>query len=442
MGMDGAVHAAAGRVQYADVSGWDVYRSEIPLLALLDPVRAGDIVQSLLTDARDAGCLPKWPVASSQTQVMVGDPADPIIAGADAFGARGFDRSQALLEMVKGATRTCRSTTSAAYVERQGLGDYLRLGYVPDDDDVRSGNAGSASGPGAVWGSAATTLEYAVDDFAIAAFAARLGDAPDAGAFLLRAQNWRNLFNPATRYIQPRSGSGAFNLPYTPASDAGFVEGSAAQYVWAVPHDLNDLFQAMGGAALAARRLDAFLSRLNSGPHSDHAFLGNEPTLGAPWEYDWLGQPYKTQRAIRAALLALYHPAPRGYPGNDDLGELSSWYVFGALGMYPEIPGTDLLALGSPLFRRAVLHLARGTLVIDAPEASDRRPYVRRMTLNGTCVDQPWLRWAWLAGGGRLAYRLSVRPDPGWGSAPAALPPSLPVSDAPAGPAVVCPARR
>jgi predicted alpha-1,2-mannosidase len=367
--------------------------------------------------------------------VQVGDPADAIVAGADAFGATGFDRAAALRDMVDGATRTCQSTANGTYVERQGLDDYLKLGYVPAEDDLRRSNA-VGSNASLVWGAAATTLEYATDDFAIAALAARLGDAATAQSFLARSQTWRNLFDPATRYIESRSATGAF-LGHQPGSNAGFVEGSGTQYSWDVPHDLADLFAAMGGPTPVSQRLDVFLRRLNAGPRSDHAFLGNEPTLEVPWEYDWLGQPYKTQRAVRRALLALYRPDPGGYPGNDDLGEMSSWYVFAALGMYPEVPGTDLLALGSPLFRRAVVRLPGGDLVIDAPRAGWARPYVQRLTLNGTCLDQSWLRYSWLAAGGHLAYALSSVPDPGWASAPSSVPPSLPLAGA-AGPVALC----
>jgi putative alpha-1,2-mannosidase len=253
---------------------------------------------------------------------------------------------------------------------------------------------------------------------------------------VVRSLSWRNLFDPVTRYIESRSATGAF-VGHQTGSDAGFVEGSGTQYTWAIPHDLADLFAVMGGPAPVTQRLDAFLTRLNAGPRSDHGFLGNEPTLEVPWEYDWLGQPYKTQHAVRRALLALYDPDPGGYPGNDDLGEMSSWYVFGALGMYPEVPGTDLLALGSPLFRRAVVHLAGGDLVIDAPRAGRGRPYVHRLTLNRTCLNQSWLRYSWLAGGAHLVYRLSSAPDPGWASAPTSVPPSLPLTG-PAGPASLC----
>jgi len=421
-GMDGQVHGAPGYIQYADYSGWDIYRTEVPLLSLLAPERAGDMMQSLVADAQESGCLPRWPVANGQTNVMVGDSADPILAGADAFGARRFDRGEALMRMVLGATKECQSTTGGPYVERPGLSAYLRRGYVPAEENTQRGNQATATNPAAVWGSAATTLEYATDDFAIAQLAARLGDRAAARAFLARSHNWRHLFHATTGHIQQRSASGRFR-PDRPASGQGFVEGSGAQYSWAVPHDLAGLFAAMGRHR-ARRRLDQFLSVLNAGPRSQHAFLGNEPTLEAPWEYDWLGAPYQTQLQVRRALLALYNPSPTGYPGNDDLGTMSSWYLFAALGLYPEIPGTDVLALGSPLFPHAVLHLARGDLTIDAPRASRQTPFVHGLTLNGRCVDQPWLRYAWLAGGGHLAFALATTPDRRWGTGPGTSPPS------------------
>ena len=171
--MDGAVHRARGRTQYADFSGWDVYRTEIELLALIEPRRASDMVQSLLADAEQSGCLPRWPYANGQSMTMVGDSADPIIAAAAAFGADHFDHAAALAAMLRGATASCESP-NGEYLERQGLASYLRLGWVPFDEDTNRRNANSIYGsPSAVWGSAATTLEYAIDDFAIAQFAAR-----------------------------------------------------------------------------------------------------------------------------------------------------------------------------------------------------------------------------------------------------------------------------
>ena len=220
MGMDGDVHRDPHRTQYADISGWDIYRTQIPLLAMLAPRRTSEMMQSLVNDAAHSGCLPKWSVAAGQTNVMVGDPADLILAGADAFGARNFDRRAALAAMLRGANTPCRDLHGDdLYVQRQGIAEYLQFGYVPAESNSPLGNATTVFNPAGVWGAAATTLEYAAADFAIAQLAGRLGDSASAAKFKQRAGNWRNLFNPATGYVQQRSATGAFNSGYDPASD-------------------------------------------------------------------------------------------------------------------------------------------------------------------------------------------------------------------------------
>jgi putative alpha-1,2-mannosidase len=199
-----------------------------------------------------------------------------------------------------------------------------------------------------------------------------------------------------------------------------------------VPHDPAGLFAAIGGRATAASRLDSFLRKLNGGAgatHADHALLGNEPNLNVPWLYDWVGQPDKTQAAVRRAL-RLYDASPDGYPGNDDLGTLSSWYVLGALGLYPEVPGTGVLAIGSPLFPRAAVRLAGGRkLRILASTRSrlplSRTPYIQAMRIDGRPYARPWTTFCELADGATLAYRLGPRPNRAWGSSAAALPPSF-----------------
>ncbi|HET8564869.1 MAG TPA: GH92 family glycosyl hydrolase [Solirubrobacterales bacterium] len=422
-GMDGAVHRVHGRTQYADLSGWDVYRTEIPLLALLVPKRAGDVARSLLADAAQSGCLPRWPYANGQSMTMVGDSADPMLAAAAAFGAR-FDRHAAMAAMVRGATETCRSP-NGEYVERQGLPEYLQLGYVPFDSDTNRRNANSLFGdPDAVWGSAATTLEYAVDDYAIARLAVRAGEHATAGAFFARSRAWRRLFDPASGMIEPRYAAGGFPQPYDNLQGGGFVEGDSAQYTWMVPQDPRGLAAAMGGRGRAAQRLERFLRALNAGPggtHTDHALLGNEPTLHTPWLFDWLGQPYRTQKAVRRGL-SLYRPAPDGYPGNDDLGTLSAWYVFGALGLYPEVPGSDVLALASPLFRRAEVRLPhRRRAVISA---SGRGIYVQSLQRDGRPYARPWTTYRTLAKGADLSFELGRRPDRRWGAKVGQAPPA------------------
>jgi predicted alpha-1,2-mannosidase len=450
--MDGLVHHAPhGHTQYADFSGWDIYRGEIQLLSLLVPERAGDMARSLLADASQSGCLPRWPYANGQSMTMVGDSADPILASAAAFGAR-FDTSSALAAMVKGASSTCESA-NGDYLERQGLAEYLRLGYVPFDLDSQVRNANSIYGePDTVWGSAATTLEYAIDDFAIAQLGARARhDRGVYGSFMRRSANWRNLYDPASDLIEPRYASGAFPSPYSGRHGGGFVEGDAIQYSWMVPQDPAGLIAMMGGPAKATARLDRFLGELNGGAggtHTDHALLGDEPTLGAPWLFDWMRRPYRTQAEVRRALLSLYDTAPDGYPGNDDLGTLSAWYVFGALGLYPPVPGVGVLAIGSPLFGRARISLAhRRRVTIDASaqrtvhvpphkrggRGSARQvalspsaaPYVRSLSLDGHLYDRPWISYCALASGARLEFATAPTPSRGWGAARAAAPPSF-----------------
>ena len=428
-GMDGQVHDAGNHTQFADFSGWDIYRSQIQLLSILAPGRANDIVRSMLSDAEQSGCLPRWSYASGQSMMMVGDPADPMIASAAAFGASGFDRGAALAAMLKGARTACRSA-NGAYLERQGLGPYLSLGYVPYDLDVNRRNANSIFGrPGAVWGSAASTLEYAVDDFSISQFAARFAKEPAVyEEFIRRAGNWRSLLNRHSQKIEPRLSSGAFRRHYDNLGGGGFVEGNSFQYSWMVPQDPAGLFRGIGDRTAATIRLDRFLRRLNGSSgatHTSHALLGNEPNLNVPWLYDWTRRPFKTQAAVRRAILSLYGPSPAGYPGNDDLGELGSWYVFGALGLYPEVPGVGLLAVGSPLFRHASIHLHGGKRVqITAAGASPRNPYIEAMRFNGHPYGRPWTTWCALARGARLAYRLGPRPNRSWGDSRVALPAS------------------
>jgi predicted alpha-1,2-mannosidase len=424
IGMDGAVHRAIHRTQYADFSGWDVYRTEIELLSLIEPRRASDMVQSLVADAEQSGCLPRWPYANGQSMTMVGDSADPIIAAAAAFGADHFDHAAALAAMLRGATSSCESP-NGEYVERQGLASYLKLGYVPLDEDTGKRNANSIYGsPSAVWGSAATTLEYAIDDFSIAQFAARTGGAAPATyrEFIRRAGNWRNLFEPTSGLVEPRFASGAFPDPYDALEGGGFVEGNAPQYTWMVPQDPAGLFRQMGGPTRAAARLDSFLRVLNAGAggtHTDHALLGDEPTLETPWLYDWLRRPWKTQAAVRRGL-RLFSPSPAGWPGNDDLGTLSAWYVFGALGLYPAQPGTGNLALATPLFERAEVRLAnRRRLTITALGG---KPYVASLSLDGRPHQRPWTSFCEISGGGTLAFKTSAH-GTRWGQK-GQLPPS------------------
>jgi predicted alpha-1,2-mannosidase len=422
-GMDGQPHVARGYTQLADFSGWDVYRTQVPLLALLEPARARDLVRSLLADQQQSGWLPKWSFADQHTAVMTGDPADPTIATAYALGVRGFDVRVAVAAMEHGAT-VYGVDSRSHYVERPGLPEYAALGYVPAEEEHHLGGVAAVADPAAVWGPAATTLEYSTADFAVAALA-RLSCQEDSTtrALLVRSGTWRTLFDPATGYIEPRSASGQFLPTYSPTSGDGFVEGDGAQYTWSVLHDPAALVTTLGGRKQVRARLDAFFRQLNAGPAAPYAFLGNEPTLHTPYLYDWVGAPWRAAQVVRAALRTLYGPGPGGLPGNDDLGTMSAWVVFAMLGLYPMVPGSDVLAVGSPAFPHAVVRMPHGTLTIDAPGAA-RAPYVAGLRVDGAPSDRPWLRSATLLRGGRLQLAMSRSAGARWGTAPADAPPS------------------
>jgi predicted alpha-1,2-mannosidase len=424
------VHDFGHRTKYTSFSGWDVYRSQIPLVALLAPDVASDVVESLLADARQSGWLPRWSVANAHTDVMVGDPASPAIATTYALGARDFDRAAALAAMVKGGTDP--GTPDATHVERQALADYVKYGYVPHDGTESSTGAQTSmfGSPLAVWGSAATTLEYTSADFAVAAFAAALGDSTTCETFLARSAGWAKLWNPVSGYIHPRYANGEFKPNLDPTSLEGFVEGNAAQYSWLVPHDVAGLASRMGGTAAAAQRLDEHFTQLNAGPQSVYAFLGNEPEALTAWLYDWLGRPERTQQVVRRALLEIFGSGPSGYPGNDDLGQMSAWWVFGALGLYPAIPGTDVLAIGSPLFPEATLEAGGRRIHIVAPDAARDRPYVKHLSVGGARHDRPWIRLTELGDDATLAFDLGDAPGTGWATDPASAPPSFGDPDA------------
>ena len=406
-GVDGKIHTVApGHAQYADYSGWDIYRDEVQLLSLLDPARAGDIVSSMLTDYGQDGMLPKWELGNAETYEMVGDPADPIIAGAYAFGVRGFDARTALADMVAEAVKPGNI--------RPGLDYYELRGYLPLD-----GTYGCCH----FYGPVSTALEYETADYGIAAFAKALHDQSTYTEFAARAQNWEDTFNPATGYMQARLADGQWAPGFTPGTSTGMVEGTAAQYTPMVPFNLQAVIAARGGPQAWNSFLDSLLTDI-SNPGPTGANLSNEPSLVIPWEYDYTGEPWKTQRAVRQAQDQVYADAPAGVPGNEDLGAMSSWYVWSALGMYPPTPGTGTLVLGSPIFPHAVVHLTDGKdLTIDAPDAADGAPYVQSLELDGQDWSKTYLDWNQLRNGANLSFGLGTSPS-AWGSGPAAAPPS------------------
>jgi putative alpha-1,2-mannosidase len=418
MGADGKVHTVdpGHKAFYTNFSGWDIYRSQAQLEALLDPSAASDTAQSMVDVYAQTGMLPKWVENDGETYIMAGDPADPILAGYYAFGARGFDTKAALADMLAEATRPGNI--------RPGLHYLNDPGYLPVD-----GSYGCCN----FYGPVSTTLEYGTADFAISAFASALGDTQDAAAMASRAQDWQNLFNPASGYIQPKYASGQFVPGFDPTSEYSMVEGDPAQYTLMVPFNVAGLAGAMGGDAAFTGYLDHFFTEVDGSRTSPYAAMSNEPSIGTPWEYDYAGEPYKTQQLVRRIQQQLYTDTPGGIAGNDDLGTMSAWYVWSALGMYPETPGTAYLALGSPEFPAASIRLASGkAITISAPQAAPDAPYVQNLRLDGRGWPRSYLPPSVLTDGAALDYTLGTAPDTTWGSGAHAAPPSYQAGAEPA----------
>jgi predicted alpha-1,2-mannosidase len=446
LGSDQRVHrlARGQREQYGNFSGWDQYRAHTQLLALLEPRVASDYAQSLLNLAdQHGGVWDRWVHVNGPTHVMTGDPSAPALAGMYAMGAKDFDVRAAFDSLVRQATTphpdglSDKGCPGQCEGQRPNLAEYLRLGYAPQDTCH-------------CWGGAAETLEDSTADFALADWAARLGRDDVRAALLPRASWWRNTFNPSAAgsgYQQARNADGTWVWPFTPSSDLGFAQGTSATYTWMVQHDVSGLAAAMGGREEAASRLDAFFHRADgswaTGGDGLRYDPTNEPGIHTPWLYNALGQPWKTQQTVRAMASLVYKTGPGGLPGNDDLGTMSAWYVFAALGVYPQTPSRAELLLSSPVFPKAWINRGDRTIRITAPKASPENVYVQSATLNGRAHNRSWLSEQVVARGGDLVVDLGSAPNTAWGASglpvdhvPAATTPvpNLPAACAPSGP--------
>jgi predicted alpha-1,2-mannosidase len=422
IGFDNKAHSLSGtkqKAQYANFSDWDIYRNTVQLQALFDPERESDIAQSLVNDAVQSGWLPRWPAANDVTYVMGGDSPAVVLASSYAFGARNFDTETALEYMVKAGTSPGIGPHGAS--ERPFLADYRRLGYVPIDKDNTA---------------ASRTLEYASDDFAIAQFARNLGQDPTYRLFLKQSENWRNLFDPATGWIRPRSSNGLWlpgfdadlSLPKTTVSwdtkdQLGFEEGNTYQYTFMIPFDYPTLFAAIGGDDKVIPRLDKFFLKLRCWGEPCYN-IENEPDFVVPYAYVFAGQPWKTQEVVTRIAQDTFKPTPDGIPGNDDLGATSGVYVWDALGFYPAVPGVGGLVLGTPMFDKVTLRLGgRRTLAVSRQGAGI---YVQKVLLDGAPYSSLWLPLEKLhPGTTQLEFIVDSQPNKARGSAQADRPPSF-----------------
>jgi predicted alpha-1,2-mannosidase len=414
MGFDKAIHViAAGHAQYDQFSGWDIFHGQTQLSALVAPAQTSDIAQSLLNDAAEGAShlMPQWGFMNSYNFVMAGDPAQIAIANYFAFGAHNFDTTTAKSVMVRQATTT-NQVRPETTLENQ-------FGYIPSDGSYGCCNA---------HGFLSSQLEYDQADFALSRFLLAApnpsaNDISTAEAMVNRANNWKNVFNPANKLLNPRLMNGSFVAGITPTSTNQYIEGTAAQYRFVVPFNQPALAALLGSNATTNSMLDSFFTVLD-GSNGNDAFLSNEFDLGTPWFYNWTGAPSHTQSVVNRMLNQFYHDTPAGFPNNDDLGTMSANYVWGALGVYPVTPGSADLVFNSPLFTQEVIHLPSGaTMTINAPQATASNFFVQSLAVNGASTTRNWIPASGWQNGVTLDFTLGSTAS-SWGSATGDAPPA------------------
>ena len=449
-GWDDAIHKADGWTYYEYFSLWDTYRAQNQMLAILRPQRARDIARTVVTIAEQGGWLPRWGYANYETNTMTGDPVTPFLADSWKYGALSGDEARRAYAALK---RNADDVPPASWREegRAGNPNYIAKGFIEYEKSSSKKKAMDVDQEH----SASATFEYAQADCSLALMARGLGEKADAQRWSARSGNWKNLWDASIvdnehggfkGFPRPKTLDGAWFSPkdksYSPASEDGFHEGTAWQYQWLEQQDVPSLIKAMGGADETHKRLDVFfaLDKLLADPlHAARKewVMGaydyynqfrynpnNEPDLHSPWMYTLTGAPWKTAVVLRAAQ-TLFTDGPNGVTGNDDLGTMSAWYLFSALGLYPGMPGTGQLLLHTPRFEHAEIDLDGGkTLVIDAPGADGSKlQYIDGAQIDGHAQAKVFVDWATLRRGATIRYALTVN-APAWGTHPADLPPA------------------
>ncbi len=396
-GADKKQHTAQGWNNYETCSLWDTYRAAHPLYDIIDPERASHMVNALIAFSKENGRLPVWNMWASETDMMIGYHAASVITEAILKGIPGINKQEALAECVKTANMD----------SYRGIGLYKQLGYVPYD--VKEPTLGDD------W-SLSRTLEYAYDDACIAALAKAVGKTAIQKEFGKRAQNYRNVYNPSSTFMQPRDSKGNFQPAYSPDDYTSHIcESNGWHYMWSVQHDPEGLIKLVGKKRFV-EKLDSFftyspkatddLPLFSTGMIGQYAH-GNEPSHHAAYFYNKVGQPEKAQRYIHQILTELYNDSPAGLCGNEDCGQMSAWYVFNAMGFYPFNPISCQYETGTPLFDKVTIHLPGGKdFKIETRNAAPGKYAVKSVTLNGKSLRRTYFTHAELTKGGTLVFEM------------------------------------
>ena len=399
-GPDGKIHQAEDWDNYSTFSLWDTFRASHPLFTYIEPERVNDMIECFLHFYEQSGALPLWNLYGWETNMMIGYHAVPVIVDAYLKGVGNFDAEKALEACIASANRD----------DYHGIGFYKTHGYVPSDKEN--------------W-SLSKTMEYAYDDYCIAKMAEAMGKSEIAETFYRRSQNYKNTFNPASSFMQPRDSKGNFMDNYDPEEYIEDIcESNGWQYYWYVPHDIDGLISLTGGMERFGERLDSMftyeptdrtkLPIFSTGMIGQYAH-GNEPGHHIIYLFNRINQPWKTQKYAAEVMRSLYTNEPSGLCGNEDCGQMSSWYVFSALGFYPVDPISGRYEIGSPLFPEAKLHLGNGkTFTIIAHNAGEENPYIQSVHVNGKPYDKSYITHQMIMQGDTVSFEMGNQPGPVW----------------------------
>lgn len=425
LGMDNHIHTAEGFTYLSDFSLWDTFRAEMPLLTLLDPGRINNSVNTMIAQYEQGGWLPTpQQFGNSYTNDMIGD--HPVAAILDAWkkGIRDYDVEKAYEAVRKNAMETPPADHRSH--GRVALNYYLQYGYLPYDE-VRE--------------SVSRTLEYAYNDWSVAQLAKALGKTDDYEMFLDRSKNYKKVMDTTAGFARPKDSQGNWLDPFDPTfigqkKERNYTEANAWQYTWFVPQDVQGLIDVMGGKTKFIQKLDSLFNMSSeikaagadaTGRIGQYAH-GNEPSHHIMYLYDYAGAPWKTQNMTRKATSELYSADPAGLCGNDDMGQMSAWYILSTIGFYPVTPGQNVWVIGSPEFSKVTLHLDKAyydasKLVIETQSNSKDNKYIQSATLNGEPLNRPWFSQEVIKKGGRIVFEMGPTPNKSWGSGQDAAPP-------------------
>ena len=401
-GLDKNIEKAEGFTNYTVFSLWDTYRALHPWFNLVQQEVNADIANSMLAhyDKSVEKMLPIWSFYGNETWCMIGYHAVSVLADMIVKEVKGFDYERAYEAM----------KTTAMNPNYDCLPEYREMGYVPFDKEAES---------------VSKTLEYAYDDYCIATMAKKMGKKEIADEFYKRAQNYRNVYNPATSFMQPRDEKGNFAANFSPDDyTEDICESNGWQYFWSVPQDLDGLVGLVGSKERFAEKLDSMFTYVpkstedlpifSTGMIGQYAH-GNEPSHHVIYLYNKVGQPWKTQKYVAEVLHNLYQNAPDGICGNEDCGQMSAWFVFSSMGFYPVDPISGKYEIGTPIFPEVKMHLANGkTFVVLAPAVSRENIYVQSVKLNGRSYDKSYITHEQIMNGDTLEFEMGNRPGPVW----------------------------